>query len=104
VRTRPAPFDAEPADADPLDTVLESISQGVYLLDASGRVTLYNQRLCELLELPSAFLDALPTLEELNAYQMQRGDFGNDAAWWTRTPATTCWQVAKRLCPATFCA
>ena len=80
VRTRPAPFDAEPADADPLDTVLESISQGVYLLDATGRVTLYNQRLCELLDLPPEFLDALPTLEELNAYQMQRGDFGNDAS------------------------
>ena len=80
MRTRPAPFDAEPAASDPLDTVLESISQGVYLLDAEGRVTLYNDRLCELLEIPRAFLDTLPSLEELNAYQMQRGDFGPNAS------------------------
>ncbi len=79
MRTVPAPFDAESTDPDPLDTVLESISQGVYLLDANGRVTLYNERLCELLDLPRAFLDSLPTLEELNAYQMERGDFGPNA-------------------------
>jgi len=80
VRTRPAPFDALPTASDPLDTVLESISQGVYLLDAGGRVTLYNERLCELLDIPRAFLDTLPTLEEFNAYQMQRGDFGPNAS------------------------
>ena len=79
VRTRPAPFDAAPIVSDPLDTVLESVSQGVYLLDATGRVTLYNNRLCELLELPRAFLDTFPTLSELNSYQMQRGDFGPNA-------------------------
>jgi len=80
VRTCPAPFDPDPAASDPLDTVLESISQGVYLLDAQRRVTLYNNRLCELLAIPRAFLDTLPTLEEFNAYQMQRGDFGPNAS------------------------
>ena len=80
MRTLPAPFDAEPTDPDPLDTVLESISQGVYLLDARGRVTLYNARLCDLLDLPRAFLDSFPTLEELSTYQIQRGDFGHNAS------------------------
>ncbi|MDD2881956.1 MAG: EAL domain-containing protein [Rhodoferax sp.] len=79
MRTLPAPFDVAPAVYDPLDMVLESISQGVYLLDASNHVTLYNNRLCELLDLPRAFLDTMPTLEEINAYQMQRGDFGPGA-------------------------
>ena len=80
MRTQPAPFDIEPTGADPLDTVLESISQGVYLLDVQGRVMLYNERLCELLDLPRAFLDTLPTLQELNDYQLQRGDFGAGAS------------------------
>jgi diguanylate cyclase (GGDEF)-like protein/PAS domain S-box-containing protein len=56
------------------------MSQGVYMLDAEGRVTLYNNRLCELLDIPRAFLDTSPTLEEFNAYQMERGDFGRNAS------------------------
>ena len=80
MRTLPTPLDAKPAASDLLDTVLDSISQGVYLLDAQGRVILYNERLCELLALPRAFLDTQPTLKELNDYQMQRGDFGPNAS------------------------
>jgi diguanylate cyclase (GGDEF)-like protein/PAS domain S-box-containing protein len=78
VRTEPVPFDPQLTYADPLDVVLESISQGVYLLSASGRIMLYNNRLCELLDVPSAFFDSLPTLGDLNELQMQRGDFGPD--------------------------
>ena len=78
MRTEPVPFDPAPTYADPLDVVLESISQGVYLLDADRRIVLYNNRLCELLDVPHAFFDACPTLAELNEYQMQRGDFGPD--------------------------
>ena len=37
MRTEPAPFDSDLNYADPLDVILESISQGVYLLDAKGR-------------------------------------------------------------------
>ncbi|BCO25700.1 hypothetical protein MIZ03_0579 [Rhodoferax lithotrophicus] len=62
-----------------LQTLLDSISQGVYLLGADGRMCLYNDRVCELLDIPSAFFDSHPTLEELNTFQMQRGDFGDDA-------------------------
>jgi diguanylate cyclase (GGDEF)-like protein len=64
--------------ADPLDVVLESVSQGVYLLDAKGRIMLYNNRLCELLDVPKAFFDSFPTLDELNDLQTQRGDFAPD--------------------------
>jgi diguanylate cyclase (GGDEF)-like protein/PAS domain S-box-containing protein len=80
VRTEPAPFDASLNYADPLDVVLESISQGVYLLDAKGRIMLYNNRLCELLDIPKAFFDSFPTLDELNDLQAQRGDFKPDNA------------------------
>jgi diguanylate cyclase (GGDEF)-like protein/PAS domain S-box-containing protein len=79
VRTEPVPLDPASSYSDPLDVVLESISQGVYLLDSDGRIVLYNNRLCELLDLPNAFFDACPTLEELSTHQMRRGDFGPDA-------------------------
>ena len=62
-----------------LQTLLGSISQGIYLLDEDGRVCLYNDRLCELLDIPRSFLDTHPTLAEMNTFQMQRGDFGKDA-------------------------
>lgn len=75
MRTEPAPFDSDLNYADPLDVILESISQGVYLLDAKGRIMLYNNRLCELLDVPRAFFDSFPTLHELNDLQAQRGDF-----------------------------
>ncbi|PIW08967.1 MAG: GGDEF domain-containing protein, partial [Comamonadaceae bacterium CG17_big_fil_post_rev_8_21_14_2_50_60_13] len=63
-----------------LQTLLASISQGVYLLGQDGRMCLYNQRLCELLDIPASFFDQHPTLAEMNAYQMQQGDFGDNAS------------------------
>jgi diguanylate cyclase (GGDEF)-like protein/PAS domain S-box-containing protein len=70
---------SDPCEEEHLATLLASISQGVYLLGPDGRVTLFNQRLCELLDLPSEFFAGRPTLEEINALQMSRGDFGQDA-------------------------
>jgi len=76
---RPSLAIAQIPEADQLDTLLSSISQGVYLLGPDGRMMLFNQRLCELLELPPEFFASRPTLKEINAYQMARGDFGPDA-------------------------
>lgn len=63
-----------------LATMLKSISQGVYMIGADGRVNLFNPRLCELLDLPPAFMASRPTFEEMTGYQTARGDFGPNAS------------------------
>jgi len=73
----PAPADA--FLADPLQTLLHSISQGVSLLAPDGRIILFNERLCELLGIPRAFFEELPTQEALNACLKQRGDLHHEA-------------------------
>jgi diguanylate cyclase (GGDEF)-like protein/PAS domain S-box-containing protein len=62
-----------------LQSTLASISQGILMLDASGRVITFNQRACELLDLPESLLAAQPTIQQLTQYQLERGDFGADA-------------------------
>lgn len=62
-----------------LQTTLTSISQGILLFDAFGRVRKFNTRVCELLDLPERLLASLPTVQELILHQLKRGDFGPDA-------------------------
>lgn len=59
-----------------LQTTLASISQGIFMIDASGRVSTFNSRVCELLDLPESLLASRPTLQELTHIQLQRGEFG----------------------------
>ena len=58
--------------------VLASISQGVVVVGADGRISAFNQRACELLDLPASAMQSHPTLHEMVQYQFQRGDFGKD--------------------------
>ncbi|MFO1195240.1 MAG: EAL domain-containing protein [Rhodoferax sp.] len=60
-----------------LETTMDSISQGIVMVGVDGRVDAFNQRACELLQLPAAMLQARPTLAEVARYQIGRGDFGN---------------------------
>ena len=62
-----------------LETTLTSISQGIVLVDADGRVRKFNTRVCELLDLPEHLLAQRPTINEIARYQLERGDFGPDA-------------------------
>ncbi len=64
-----------------LQMILDSIAQGVFLLDADMRLIAFNERACTLLDLPAQFLRQTPTLTEINAFQTTRGDFGPDAQW-----------------------
>ena len=66
-------------ESELLQTTLTSISQGILVFDGDKRIKKFNSRVCELLEIPEAFLAARPTLQDINAYQMVRGDFGPDA-------------------------
>ncbi|MDO8449902.1 MAG: EAL domain-containing protein [Rhodoferax sp.] len=62
-----------------MQTTLASISQGIFMLDATGRVSTFNPRVCELLDMPESFLANHPTTQEMTIYQLERGDFGPDA-------------------------
>ena len=62
-----------------LETTLTSISQGILLVDAEGRVRKFNNRVCELLDLPEDLLARRPTINEMIRYQLERGDFGPGA-------------------------
>ncbi|MDP2369767.1 EAL domain-containing protein, partial [Rhodoferax sp.] len=62
-----------------LETTLASISQGIFMIDADGRVGTFNPRVCELLDLTPAYLATRPTLPEITQFQLRRGDFGPDA-------------------------
>ena len=59
-----------------LQTTLGSISQGIFMLGEDGRVSTFNQRVCELLDLPEAFMANRPTLQDITHFQLNRGDFG----------------------------
>lgn len=63
-----------------LQVTLDTMSQGLSKMDAQGRVTVYNRRLLEMLELPDALLARQPTQDEVVAFQTARGDFGPDFA------------------------
>ena len=62
-----------------LQTMLGSISQGIFMIGVDGRVNTYNKRVSELLDLPESLLASRPTLQELTLFQQRRGDFGPDA-------------------------
>ena len=55
---------------------LQCMSQGLAVMDDQGRMQLYNERHCELLDLPRELLDAKPLLSDIVAFQTRRGDFG----------------------------
>ncbi|MDD2919296.1 EAL domain-containing protein [Rhodoferax sp.] len=55
--------------------LLASISQGVCVFDAGGCISLFNDCLPEMLDLPKEFLASRPSLREVYDCQMQRGDF-----------------------------
>ncbi len=63
-----------------LQTTLGSISQGIFMIGIDGRVSTFNKRVCELLDLPASLLSTGPTLQEITLFQLNRGDFGPDAA------------------------
>ena len=63
-----------------LQTTLGSISQGIFMIGMDGRVSTYNARVCELLDVPASYLDTRPTLPEITIFQTRRGDFGPEAA------------------------
>jgi signal transduction histidine kinase len=75
--TSTTPDDAEKIAL--LETTFGSISQGVFMLGADGRVIMWNHRIAEILDLPPELLDSKPSLQDLTKFQLERGDFGDGA-------------------------
>ena len=61
-----------------LQTTFASISQGIVMIGADGRLSDYNARVCELLELPESLLAARPIVRDIIRLQQARGDFNTD--------------------------
>ena len=59
-----------------MEVTLGSLSQGVMMISADGRVTYYNQRLLDLLDMPDSLLARQPTLVQLVDWQHAQGHFG----------------------------
>jgi PAS domain S-box-containing protein len=59
-----------------LQVALDSMNQGLTKIDADGRVRLYSRRLLELLNIPESLLASGATFQDVVAYQVARGDFG----------------------------
>ncbi len=64
-----------------LQATLDTIDQGLCRVDAENRVTAYNRRLLEMLDLPEALLQGQPTTDQVLRFQTERGDFGPGLAW-----------------------
>jgi len=67
--------DVPPApDEGQLQLILDSLDEGVCLVDTDGRITHHNKRLAEVLGLPEGLLAGQPTQDEVIRFQASRGD------------------------------
>ena len=58
-----------------LEGTFENMDQGILMLDEELHVVAFNHRVCELLEVPEAFLASRPTSEMLLRRQLEAGEF-----------------------------
>jgi HD-GYP domain-containing protein (c-di-GMP phosphodiesterase class II) len=63
-----------------LNSALQSMSQGICVIDKSGHFKMFNDKACDLLDLPRSLLESKPLLSEVVKFQSDRGDFGPEFA------------------------
>ena len=61
-----------------LETTLESIDQGISMVDAEGKVVLFNRKAAAMLDMDPTWLGQGRTEQELVTLMRERGDFGAD--------------------------
>ena len=61
-----------------LESAQQSISQGLLVIGADNRIKTFNQRVCELLNIPAEVYERKPLLSEIVKFQTERGDFGEN--------------------------
>jgi diguanylate cyclase (GGDEF)-like protein/PAS domain S-box-containing protein len=64
------------AENQQLKAALQGMSQGIIVVDEHDRVAFYNQRACELLDLPLDLMATRPHRKQLLAHLIDRGDYG----------------------------
>jgi PAS domain S-box-containing protein len=64
-----------------LEITLDSMSQGISAIDATGRLVFCNRRYQEMLDLPDHVLAGQPTMDQIVRFQIERGDFGPDFSY-----------------------
>ncbi len=74
---------------DSLHTTLETMRQGILMVDRDLNVITVNRSYFELMQLPPEFYDRKLTMADLIRYQAQRGDYG------PATPRRRCATVAR---------
>ena len=65
-----------------LQRVVDSVSQGIALIDGDGFVRVHNRRVLELLDLPVDLMQRQPSLDEVLRFQKDRGDFDEAYIGW----------------------
>lgn len=63
-----------------LETTLDTMRQGLIVIDAQDRVPICNARARSMLDLPDALMDKLPTVDELVAHETRQGERAGRAA------------------------
>ena len=58
-----------------LKNSLDNMEQGILVMDKDDRIVLYNNRVCQLLEMPGSYFDTLPTNSEFWQHQADTGEF-----------------------------
>ncbi len=61
-----------------LNNALQTMSQGIAVIGKDGRFSLFNDKLCEILDLPKELIASRPLLSKVVQFQTNRGDFGQD--------------------------
>ena len=63
-----------------LNSALQNMSQGMCVLDKGGHFKMFNDKACDLLDLPRSLLEGKPLLSDVVKFQSDRGDFGTEFA------------------------
>src|SRR6185295_3177764 len=69
-----------PADLDLIETVLDSMTEGVALFDPDLRLRFINRQLVEFQDFPAAIARIGTPLADLIRFQIRRGDYGEVGA------------------------
>ncbi|GAB4087394.1 PAS-domain containing protein [Hydrogenophaga soli] len=64
-----------------LEATLQAMSKGLLVISPEGRVKLYNQQACVILDMPDSYMATMPLVVDIVQRQMQRGDFGPDFSY-----------------------
>ncbi len=77
-----------------LETTLDTMTQGLIVIDGAERIAVCNRQARTLLDLPDALMDTRPTIDELLAFKNARGEFAlcsnQSFSFSSRRSATSC--------------